>query len=161
VGHTFDARSPFYEPFLRRLLEGGEEVYQVDEERLRVEEARDYLALAGEYLRQSRALFPLGYYRLLIDGAYNAAELAANGLLSLKGVPIPHRHGSIVQKFAQVYILSGELSRELGRRLNRGLTLRNQARYLLLANIAEAEAQEALSLAEELIQKLEEKLAEG
>lgn len=57
--------------------------------------------------------------------------------------------------------MSGELPRELGRRLNRGLTPRNQARYLLLANITEAEAQEALSLAEELIQKLEEKLAEG
>ncbi len=161
VGHILDSRRPPALPFVRRLLKEGREVYRVDGSKLRIEEARSYLVLASEYLKQSRALLPLKHYRLLVDGAYNAAELAVKGLLAFKGIPIPHRHGSIVQKFAQAYILSGEFPRELGRRLNRGLTLRNQARYAYLASITETEAKEMLSLAEELIQKLEEKLAEG
>ena len=61
--------------FFRKVLEDHEEVYTMPNEEISKGEAANFLALATEYLCQSRSNLPLGNYRLLIDGAYNAAEL--------------------------------------------------------------------------------------
>lgn len=147
--------------FFRRVLENREEVYTMAKEEIQKGEAGNYLALAAEYLEQSRSNLELGNYRLIIDGSYNAAELCAKGLLILKGEDIPRRHGSIIQLFSRLYIKTEELPREIGRALNQGLRLRNRARYEYHAEITEKEATSALDLAEKLVQSLEDRLAEG
>ena len=144
--------------FFHQVLRGGEEVYTVEEEEIRRGQARAFLLLAIEYLKQSRSNLELGNYRLLVDGAYNAAELSAKGLLVLKGEAIPWRHGGLIQRFSELYIKSGELSREIGRGLNRGLELRNRARYEYHTEITRQDAEEVLALAEELVEALEDRL---
>ncbi len=159
VGCVDEFREQYPPYFFQSVLRDGQEVYRMDEESWRQGEAANFLALATEYLEQSRDNLPLGHYRLLVDGAYNAAELCVKGLLRLKGEPIPKRHGRIVQRFSRLYVLSGELPREMGRRLNRGLRLRNRARYEYHAEITERDAREMLELAESLVRVLEERLA--
>ncbi|MCD5417293.1 HEPN domain-containing protein [Candidatus Bipolaricaulota bacterium] len=145
--------------FFRRVLKDHEEVYTMTEEEIRKGEAGNYLALAVEYLEQSRSNLELGNYRLIVDGGYNAAELCAKGLLILKGEDIPRRHGSTIQIFSKLYIKTEELPREIGRALNRSLRLRNRARYEYHAAITEREAKAALDLAEKMVKALEDKLA--
>ena len=144
--------------FTRRVLQGGKEIFSVKEEELRRREARNFLNLAVEYLNQSRSNLELGNFRLICDGAYNAAELCAKGLLLLKGKELPRRHGSIVKRLSETYIKTGELSRDIGRALNRGLEIRSKARYEYHTTISEHDAKEALKLAEELVKALEDRL---
>lgn len=144
--------------FTRRVLKGGKEIFSMKEEALRKGEAGNSLNLAVEYLNQSRANLELGNFRLIVDGAYNAAELCAKGLLLLKGEEIPKRHGSIVKRLSEAYIKTGELPREIGRAFNRSLEIRSKARYEYHAAITEHEAKEMLKLAEEFVKALEDRL---
>jgi uncharacterized protein (UPF0332 family) len=52
------------------------------------------------------------------------------------------------------------IEREIGRRLNQSLELRNAARYKFTAKISKDEAKSVLSLAGDLIDLLENKLSE-
>ena len=147
--------------FAYRTISQGKEVYGVDEERLRRGESIGYLELAIEYRKLSQTILDSGGYRLVVDGAYNAAELCAKGLLLLKVKDLPSSHGGIVQKFGEVWIKSGLLPREMGRRLNKASELRNQARYEPHANIGEDEAKETLALADQFIAALSQKLGDN
>ena len=136
--------------FLREILKDREEVYRMNEEEIRREEARNFLLLALEYLDDSKKAFSAGSLRLSLDGAYNAAELCLKGFLRLKGREIPRRHGGILSAFSEEYVKSGLLPRELGRKLNRALEMSFR--------VMREDVEEVLSLAEELCQLLEEKL---
>ena len=146
--------------FSYHVLRDGKEIYSMDEREIQRGQARTFLLLAIEYLDQSRANLALGNYRLLVDGAYNAAELCVKGLLVLKGETIPRRHGRIIGRFSELYIKGGEIPRELGRRLNRGLELRNRARYEYHTEVTERDAEEMLTLADALVTVLENRLME-
>lgn len=146
--------------FLRQVLENQEEVYTVPEEEMQKGEAQNYLSIATEYLDSSRSNLKLENYRLIIDGAYNAAELAAKGLLILEGEEIPKRHGSVIRVFSKIYIKPEKLPREIGRSFNQALRLRNQARYEYHATITEKQAKDILNLAEKLVKALEDHLSE-
>lgn len=146
--------------FSHHVLRNGKEIYSIDEGEIRRGQARTFLLLAIEYLDQSRSNLELGNYRLLVDGAYNAAELCVKGLLVLKGESIPRRYGRIIGRFSELYIKGGEIPREVGRGLNRGLELRNRARYEYHSEITQRDAEEMLALAEELVAALEDQLME-
>ena len=144
--------------FFREVLKEKEEVYRMGEEELRKEEARNFLLLALEYLDSSKKAFSSGSLRLSLDGAYNAVELCLKGFLRLKGKEIPRRQGSIVSAFSEEYIKNGPLTRELGRRLNKALETRSQARYEYTFQVLKEDNEEILTLAEELCHLLEERL---
>ncbi|MDH7487003.1 MAG: HEPN domain-containing protein [Anaerolineae bacterium] len=144
--------------FVYHALKTGEEVYAMDEKRLRREESQGYLELAEEYVQSARHSLEHGDYRLATDGAYNAAELCAKGFLVLELEDVPSSHGGIVGKFGELYVRTGILPRELGRGLNQGLWLRNQARYERHARIGLEEAREMLDLADRFIVALTEAL---
>jgi len=144
--------------FLYHNLKTGEEIYSMDEEKLRREESRGYLELAREYQRSAQNSLDSGDYRLAVDGAYNAAELCAKGLLILKMEDLPTSHGGIVGKLGEFYVRTGILPKEIGRQLNRGLWLRAQARYDYHARIDEDEVKMMLNLAAELIAFLSREL---
>jgi uncharacterized protein (UPF0332 family)/predicted nucleotidyltransferase len=137
--------------FVYRNARIGREIYRMDEREMRKGEARGYSTLAEHYLEVGERLFGDGEYRVCSDVAYNSAELAAKGLLLLKIDELPSSHRGVVNKFGELYVKSGEVNRELGRKLNDGIRVRNKARYESHAEITEKEALEMIKLAKALI----------
>lgn len=140
--------------FTYRASRFGKEVYSVDERELRQREAGAQRGLAEIYLAGAKRAFNAGDLRIAIDAAYNAAELCIKGLLLLKLDDLPGSHGGLVGKFGELYVKTGLLPGELGRRLNKGLEARANARYNYAAQITEEMAQEVIGLAEELLAHL-------
>lgn len=81
------------------------------------------------------------------------------GFLVTKISDLPGSHGGIAQRFGELFIKSGEIAREVGRRLNQSLELRNAARYKFTTKISKEDANFVLSLAEDLINLLEKRLS--
>ena len=144
--------------FLYYNIKNGKEEYTMEEERLRKEEAIAYLELAQEYEKSAKDCSSQGHYRLAVDGAYNAVELCAKGFLILKLKDLPTSHGGLVGKFGEVYVKPKILPKEMGKKFNRGLYLRNQARYERHADIGEEEAKIMLKLAQDFIKALDKEL---
>ncbi len=150
--------SEYFSPrtyFTYRASRFGKEVFSVNNSELKQREIRALCNLAEVYLAGANRAFHAGDLRIAIDAAYNAAELCVKGLLLTKLNDIPGSHGGLVGKFGELFVQTGELPRELGRRLNRGLEARAAARYDYAAQITEDMAQEVLNLAQELIARLE------
>ncbi len=144
--------------FLYRNSKIGKEIYKMDELEMKTEESRGYLALAVHYLKVGERLSKDNEYRVSSDVAYNSAELTAKGLLLFKMDELPASHRGVVNKFGELYVKSGEVDWELGRRLNNGIRLSNKARYESHAEIGEKEAGEMIKLARALIDQLRRKL---
>lgn len=144
--------------FLYYNIKNGKEEYTMEEERLRKEEAIAYLELAQEYEKSARDCSSQGHYRLAVDGAYNAVELCAKGFLILKLKDLPTSHGGLVGKFGEIYVKPKILPKEMGKEFNRGLYLRNQARYERHADIGVREAKTMLKLAQDFIKALDKEL---
>ena len=145
--------------FLYRTLQIGKEVYRMDETLLRLQESRGWWELAREYLEQARDTGDRGHYRLAVDGAYNAAELAAKGLLSLKLTELPSTHGGIVHILAREYVVTGIAPRDIVSGLGKALELRNQARDARLAVIALDHVKSVVEVAENTMRMLDEQLS--
>lgn len=138
--------------FLRQVRETGKEVYRVDENTMRRQEALDLLALAQGYLEMARALKGRReYIRGVIDMAYNAAELSAKGLLLLREGEWPKTHSGVVQQFSRAFIVNEPVVEPgVGRAFRQALDWRNRARYDPHATLTEADADDVLSVAEKL-----------
>jgi len=144
--------------FMYSVLKGGREVYSMDGEQLRRKEAQNYLYLSSEFLNGSKSNSEKGYFRIAVDTAYNACELAIKGLLLLRLPDIPGSHGGIVQKFGELFVKTGEVPKELGREINLALERRNNARYEPHAQITKEDAEEIIDLGERLQKILEKNL---
>jgi len=90
---------------------------------------------AEEYFEQTKSNLDLKNYRLIVGASFNAAELCVKGFLILVGEEIPKRHGGIINRFSSIYIKDGVLPREIGRKLNTGLRIRNKIGYEYHADI--------------------------
>ena len=148
------ARHP-HSYFLYWTLRFAREVYRMEAGELRRREARNYLDLSREYLEGARRNREGGHFRIAVDAAYNCCELAVKALLLLRLPDLPGSHGGIVQKFGELYVLTGEIPRDVGRRLAQALEKRNDARYEPHAALGAEEAAQVISLGEELQQILE------
>jgi uncharacterized protein (UPF0332 family)/predicted nucleotidyltransferase len=155
-----DELYPITDHFLQNVLTYGQEVYSMPTKNLKMAAASHYLSLAQEYYDSARDAVKRGHYRLGLDGAYNSAELAVKGFLLTKISDLPGSHGGIAQRFGELFVKSGIVDRAIGRRLNRSLELRNEARYKFTARISREDAELVLALAEDLIGLLEERLTE-
>ncbi|RMF37227.1 MAG: HEPN domain-containing protein [Chloroflexi bacterium] len=145
--------------FAAQALRDGQELYRMDEKALRRAEAEAALGLAQEYLAAAQSSAEQEFYRLAVDAAYNSAELCVKALVLLTGAERPKTHGGVVRLFGKLYVQSGRVSRDVGRRLNVYLELRNKARYDFHARITADDARGALALAQECITLLEETLS--
>lgn len=125
---------------------------------LKLKEARGKLALAKINLDAANKMLESDIARVSTDVAYNAAELCARALILLKLDYIPSRHGSIVEKFGELYVKDGPLTKEVGRALNKGLDYRGDARYKPEATISKTHAPHNIKLTEKLIEFLEKQL---
>jgi len=158
VTSNIDELYPITDYFLKNVLTYGQEVYSMPDEDLKLAAANHYLSLAQEYYDSAKDAIERGHHRLGLDGAYNSAELAVKGLLVLKIDDIPGSHGGIAQNFGELYVKSGAIGREVGRKLNRCLNLRNAARYKFTAIVTREDSELVLGLARDLISFLEEKM---
>jgi uncharacterized protein (UPF0332 family) len=123
---------------------------------LKLKEIKNRLQLAKTYYKAALLMKKKKeYFRMTIDLAYNATELAAKCFLLLKIDDLPSRHSGIIRKFSQFYIKEEILSKELGRKFHNCFDLRNKARYVPEAKIEEADAKSSLDLAKEMIKNLE------
>lgn len=143
--------------FLRQVRETGKEVYRVDENTMRRQEALDLLALAQGYIEMARALKGRReYIRGVVDMAYNAAELSAKGLLLLREGEWPKTYSGVVQQFSRAFIVNEPIVESgVGRAFRQALDWRNRARYDPHATLTEADADDVLSVAEQLVNLLQ------
>lgn len=145
--------------FLYTALQHGQEVFQMNKAELRRKEAQGWWVLAGEYLQQARRAAQDGSFRLAVDGAYNAAELAVKGLLVLRLEQLPTSHGGLIRVFGREYVITGEVERLVGHRLSTALDLRGKARYNREAKITAEHVAEVAALAQEVVGLLEKTLS--
>ena len=114
-------------------------------------EAQGYVDLADEFLTYARDAVERNELRPALDEGYNAVELLLKALILAKGKSLASSHGGIVQQFGQLYVVEGELEKEIGKRVRRALTLRNKARYDPHADLKEEDARAILELGAQLI----------
>lgn len=140
--------------FLYRIKQVGKEVYTMDKEKIKSQEAKGYLDLAEHYISSSIKNFENKDYRIVVDIGYNAAELCVKGLLLFKFDDLPTSHSGIVNKFGKLCVEEEYLDKELGKKLNRTFRLRNKVRYDPHAEITKDNAQEIIDLAKRLYKLL-------
>jgi uncharacterized protein (UPF0332 family)/predicted nucleotidyltransferase len=158
LAYCIDDFSPPRSYFLYRVMLYGKEIYSMGEEELKDRETRDYLILSQEYLEMAETSLSNGKYRVAVDTAYNAAESCARGLLLLELPELPRSHGGLLNKFSELYVKNGPLSRRIGSDLNVMLRLRSTARYDAHGLIDKQNAQDAIELARTLMEALEARL---
>ena len=150
---------PLRSYFLFNIMRYGEEVYAVPNETLKEAERRNLINLADEYLIGAEQAARNGCWRLAVDAAYNAAELAVKSLILKFDDDLPGSHGGLVGRFGELYIKTGVYEKTLGRELNQALEKRNQARYRYHAAITHADAESVMKLARMLKDLAEKELS--
>jgi uncharacterized protein (UPF0332 family)/predicted nucleotidyltransferase len=93
------------------------------------ERVRRLLELAEEYYGYATRCAQQLMYRAAIDLAQNAVELVLKALILAKGEALPRSHGGYIHMFGELYIVKGEVDREIITELYRALELGNKARY--------------------------------
>lgn len=147
--------------FLYNITSYGKEIYAMDKQQTKIHLIKDLIGLSEEYLQSSQEVLNLDRIRLSVDAADNAAELAAKGLILLKQDDLPGSQGGIVSILGNLYIKSNEIKKEIGRKFNQALQLRNAARYKPNANLKPEDAQDVIELAKTLIELLKSKIAQS
>ncbi len=137
--------------FLYNVVTYGTEVYAMEQKVIKRQMANNLLDLGEEYLESAEDVFTLNRTRLAIDGAYNAAELATKALILLKQDDLPGSHGGVASLFGQLYVLTGDVDRQIGRALNRSLKFRNEARYKPNSTFSQENVRFVLDLAKTLL----------
>lgn len=120
------------------------------QEKAKRHELPELIKLAESYLAAAKSI--KGFERQAIDLAYNAAELCAKAMILAKQDVLPRRHGGVVAIWSKLYVVSGEVDREIGRLLNRSLDWRNLSRYDPKAAIDESMTAAVFKAARKLIE---------
>ncbi len=150
VMFSLDELFPLKSYFLFNTMRYGQEVYSVSNAALKKEERKNLVNLSDEYLTGAEHSAKSEYWRLAVDAAYNAAELALKSLILKIDDDLPGSHGGLVGRFGELYIKTGLYEKALGRKLNQAMEKRNQARYKYSAEINQNDVKEAIELAKKL-----------
>ncbi|MBW2154727.1 MAG: HEPN domain-containing protein [Deltaproteobacteria bacterium] len=144
--------------FTCNVFRYGQEIYSMEKNEIKASMLMKLKDLAEEYLDSAEEVLENQRIRLAVDAGYNAAELAAKGLILCKQDDLPGSHGGIISTFGQLYVKTEEASKSIGRDLNRALQLRNLARYKPDALLQKADAEGVMKLARGLIALLSDKI---
>ncbi|KPV63658.1 MAG: HEPN domain protein [Candidatus Bathyarchaeota archaeon BA1] len=155
--HEFNSRKNS-SLFLREVLRNCEVIYEMSKNESDMLEAQDYVDLAEEFLTYAEGALKRKEFRAAIDQGYNAIELAIKALILIKGETLASSHGGIIQRLGRLYIITGEIRKEIGKNTRRSLTIRNKARYDPKAKITEEDATSIIGLAKELLDALNKKI---
>lgn len=137
--------------FFLKEVARGEVIFSMDDKEAIKLEANDYLNLGDEFISYGKGALERGEYRNAVDDIYNGIELLLKTLILLKGEGLAHSHGGIIQQFGKLYIGSGEIAKEFGKRINKALILRGKARYDPKAYITDADAKDVVDLGEAIL----------
>jgi uncharacterized protein (UPF0332 family) len=145
-------------PFIAEISKSGIVLYATNPETKARISARDYYFLALEWLDYAKDALKEGKTRLSVDSAYNVIELIMKGLILMKGESLARSHGGILDQFGRLYIITGKVSRQLGKRIHKSLILRNRARYDPRSIIPKEDSEEIVSIAESMVKFIESEL---
>lgn len=141
--------------FMYNSLCRGKEVYSMRKEEIKEAEIEGTYKLASDYLRVAEYVFKNDDYRQAADLAYNALETTVKTLLLFEMDELPRTHSGTINRFGDLYVKTGKVSKELGKDIRRSLEIRNRARYDWNAYITEKEASKVISIAKELIKQMD------
>lgn len=137
-------------PFLWEAVEHGRTLFARSHSTEWNLQFQAYSELSKEYLGYARDALQEKKFRLAIDTAYHASELLVKALIMSTKTPLASSHGGIIGQFGKIFILPGQIEKELGKNLHIALELRAKARYKPESQIHEKDAQFVLSIAERL-----------
>ena len=103
--------------FLYNVVTYGTEVYAMEHEMVKRHMVNNLLDLSEEYLESAEDVLTLNRTRLSIDGAYNAAELAAKALILMKQDDLPGSHGGALRRTIRVSRTNTTTGRDHSRRV--------------------------------------------
>jgi uncharacterized protein (UPF0332 family) len=89
-------------------------------------------------------------YRPAVDLGQNAIELMLKALILARGEALPRSHGGYIYRFGEIYVVHGEVGRDIITKLYRALEIRNKARYDPEYRPVEADADEVIQTYREL-----------
>ena len=135
-------------PLIYEVEKWGEILYENPEVEKR--RAAKLLELAEEYYGYAERCKQNLMYRAAIDLGQNTVELLLKASILAKGEPLPRTRGGYVHRFGELYVLIGEVSRDIVPKLYRVLELRNRARYDPDYTPTEVDVDEVLQLYREL-----------
>jgi len=135
-------------PFIYEVERWGRVLYEDPEPEMR--RALRLAELAEEYYSYAERCRQNLMYRAAIDLGQNAVELLLKALILFRGETLPRTHGGCIQRFGELYVLTGEVDRGIVTKLYRVLDLRNRARYDPDYTPSEADADEVLQIYREL-----------
>jgi uncharacterized protein (UPF0332 family)/predicted nucleotidyltransferase len=129
-------------PFIYEVERYGKALYYDPEPEK--ERVKKLLELAEEYYGYATRCAQQLMYRAAIGLAQNAVGLVLKALILAKGETLPRSHGGYIHMFGELYIVKGEVDREIITELYRALELGNKARYDPDYNPREADVNEVL-----------------
>jgi uncharacterized protein (UPF0332 family) len=109
-----------------------------------------WLALSEHKLKMAREHLSDGEYRDAVSDAYYAMFHIARAVLATSGVE-SRRHTGVVSRFAEFFVKTGKVDRELSRTLMRGLQLRADADYSPRISLNREKATQAVAEAEAFV----------
>ncbi len=124
-------------------------------------EFEEYLQLANEYLSYAKDAMREEKIRLCIDAGYNAIEHLVKALIISKRKSLASSHGELIQQFGEIFVNTGEISKELGENVVKALMLRAEARYVPSARLEVKEGEFVISVAEEILEIARKNLEVG
>lgn len=117
-------------------------------------EHEKYMERAYEALESARILFENGKYNASTSQAYYSMFYASKALLSLKGI-YPRTHRGVVSELGLKFVNEGFIEEIYGRKLAKGMQMRERVDYDVYYKASREEAEEILTEAEEFIQRIE------
>ena len=117
-----------------------------------LEEIEREMEVAEEELSSAYILLEHRRYRDAISRAYYSMFHAARALLLLKGLS-PKKHAGTVSMFGKYYVKEGTVEEYYGKALTKAFQMRSKADYNVMYLPEREEAEEALELAENFLEK--------
>jgi uncharacterized protein (UPF0332 family)/predicted nucleotidyltransferase len=122
------------------------------------EYTRRLLEKAERWIKSAEDEFQKKNFDFSTIKAYTAVELLIKAFLMLKGFTNRIKtHGGRIQKFSELYVLTGEFPKEVAGKLSQCLSARSRSMYELV-EIAEQEAKSTLEVANFMVSWLRKKV---
>ncbi len=116
-----------------------------------LELAKYRVSLADDTLRNAKMCLDNNFYRDCINRSYYATFYAIRAVLAIEGIDFK-RHKEVIGYFNKTYVATEKFSKEIGKKLGRIKTVREESDYNDFFIASEQEAKEQIQTAELIIE---------